>query len=100
MFTIYVGVHTVCLLSMWECILYVYSLSGSAYCMFTIYVGVHTVCLLSMWECILYVYSLCGRAYCMFNFITIIKPAILPLIRVMRDSLLFCEPRPCLVLSG
>ena len=67
MFTIYVGVHTVCLLSMWECILYVYYLCGSAYCMFTIYVGVHTVCLLSMWECILYVYYLCGSAYCMFT---------------------------------
>ena len=63
--TIYVGVHTVCLLSMWECTLYVYSLCGSAHCMFTIYVGVHTVCLQSMWECILYVYSLCGSAYCM-----------------------------------
>ena len=28
----------------------------------------------------------------MFNFITIIKPAILPSIRVVRSGLLFCEP--------
>ena len=36
---------------------------------------------------------LCGRAYYMFNFITIIKPTILPSIRVARDGLFFCEPK-------
>ena len=30
----------------------------------------------------------------MFTFITIIKPTILPSIRVSRDGLLFCEPMP------
>ena len=30
----------------------------------------------------------------MFNFITIIKPTILPSIRVVRGGLLFCEPKP------
>ena len=30
----------------------------------------------------------------MVNFITIIKPAIIPSIRVVRAGLLFCEPRP------
>ena len=106
------------LLSMWECILYVY-LCGGAYCMFT-YVGAHTVCL-PMWGCILYVYP-CGvhtvclpmwgaycmftyvtvhtvclpmwGAYCMFNFITIIKPTMKPSIRRVRKELLFCEPNP------
>ena len=39
-------------------------------------------------------YYLCGSAYCMFNFITIIKPSIIPSIRVVRDGLLFCEPDP------
>ena len=39
-------------------------------------------------------YYLCGSAYCMFNFITIIKPTIIPSIRVVRDGLLFCEPKP------
>ena len=38
-------------------------------------------------------YYLCGSVYCMFNFITIIKPAIIPSIRVVRDGLLFCDPR-------
>ena len=36
---------------------------------------------LSMWECILYVYYLCGGTHCMFNFMTIIKPTIIPSIR-------------------
>ena len=36
---------------------------------------------------------LCGRAYYMFNFITIIKPTILPSIRVARDGLFFSEPK-------
>ena len=36
-------------------------------------------------------YFLCGSAYCMFNFITIIKPTIIPSIRRVRDGLLFCE---------
>ena len=39
-------------------------------------------------------YYLCGSAYCMFNFITIIKPTIIPSIRTVRDGLLFCEPNP------
>ena len=30
----------------------------------------------------------------MFNFITIIKPTIIPSIRVVRDDLLFCEQKP------
>ena len=37
-------------------------------------------------------YYLCGSAYCMFNFITRIKPTIIPLIRRVRGGLLFCEP--------
>ena len=39
-------------------------------------------------------YYLCGSAYCMLNFITIIKQSILPSISVVRDGLLFCEPKP------
>ena len=39
-------------------------------------------------------YYLCGSAYCMFNFITIIKPTIIPSIRVVKRGLLFCEPKP------
>ena len=30
----------------------------------------------------------------MFNIMTIIKPAIIPSIRVVRDGILFFEPRP------
>ena len=37
-------------------------------------------------------YYLCGSTYCMFNLITIIKPTIIPSIRVVRYGLLFCEP--------
>ena len=39
-------------------------------------------------------YYLCVGVYCMFNFITIIKPTIIPSIRVVRGGLLFCEPKP------
>ena len=39
-------------------------------------------------------YYLCGSAYCMFNFITIIKPKIIPSIRRVRDGLLFFEQKP------
>ena len=55
--------------------------------------------LLSMWECTLCVYYICGSAHCMFNFITIIKPAILPSITIVREGLLFCEPN-CLIWLG
>ena len=46
-------------------------------------------------------YNLYGGAYCMFNFITIIKPTIIPSIRRVREGLLFCEPHPIrLIWSG
>ena len=39
-------------------------------------------------------YYMCGSAYCMFNFITIIKPTLIPSVRRVREGLLFCEPKP------
>ena len=46
-------------------------------------------------------YYLCGSAHCMFNFITIIKPTIMPSIRRVRGGLLFCKPKPiCLIWLG
>ena len=39
-------------------------------------------------------YYLCGSAHCMFNFITIIKPTIIPSIRRVGEGLLFYEPNP------
>ena len=36
----------------------------------------------------------------MFNFITIIKPTIIPSIRRVREGLLFCEPNPLYRICG